>query len=315
MSLTLVTGASGWIGGRLTDALTDAGTDVRGASHRRRAQVGDSIRGDLRDPGHAAATVRGVETVFHCAAALAPVPSERLADEINHRATVTLARAAADAGVRRFVYVSSAAAIGWRDSGMLSEEGPCDPSTPYGRSKRAAEIALGEMDLSPMRVAIVRPPTVYGPGERRNFLALTRAIARGGFPILGSGQNRVSFCHLDNLVEALRHLAGHEGIVHVADASITSFARVVHTIARACGTRPFPVRIPLRAARIGARALELAYAPFAATPPLSRARLLTLTADCALDTTRLRGLGFRWPTGFDEGVRETVASYRAVGAL
>ena len=166
-----------------------------------------------------------------------------------------------------------------------------------------------------MRVTIVRPPTVYGPGERRNFLALTRAIARGGFPILGDGQNRISFCHLDNLVEALRHVAGTEGIVHVADAPVTSLARVVRTIAAACGTRPLPFRIPLPVARAGAIACELAFAPLRATPPLSRARLLTLTADSALDTTRLRSLGFRWPVGFDEGVAETVASYRADSVL
>ncbi|HJL18075.1 MAG TPA: NAD-dependent epimerase/dehydratase family protein [Sandaracinaceae bacterium LLY-WYZ-13_1] len=316
----LVTGASGFLGARLVEALGDAGVPARGLGHRRAPpRCAEGMRGDLRDPALRRRAVRGASAVVHCAALLDPVPSEREADEVNHRATVALAREAAEAGCRAFLFVSSQAALGWQPrAGLQREDAPARPTTAYGRSKRAAERALLAMDLGRTRRCVLRPPTVYGPGERRNFLALARAAATGVFPVPGRGDNRMSFCHLDNAVEAIRFALSHPdatGVLHVADPRAPTLREVVDTIARAAGRRPFAVPFPLPAARLAARACELAFAPTPWPPPLSRGRLRTLTSDCALDVSRLAALGFRWPVTFEEGVRETVASYRREGAL
>lgn len=316
----LVTGGAGLVGGRLIEALRDLGHAPRAFVHERPVPgVRDVVRGDLREAADCRAATRDIDVVAHCAAALDPVESEALADEVNRGATLALARAAREAGCRVFVFLSSQAAIGWReDAGLLDEDAACAPTTAYGRSKRAAERELLAEPLAPTRLVILRPPTVYGPGERRNFLALTRAVSTGVFPVPGRGDNRMSFCHVDNLVEAVRFVAREpraEGVLHVADDPPVSLRRVARTLAEACGARPLPLPFPMPAARLTAGALELAAAPLGVRPPLDRARLRTLTSDCALDTRALRELGFEAPVGFAEGVRETVARYRAEGAL
>lgn len=321
MSLAVVTGASGLVGACLARALGDASHRVRALEHARPAPFADErARGDLRSAEVRAAVVEGATVVHHAAALLDPIDSEREADLVNHLATLELAREARRAGARAFVFVSSQAAIGWSEGGaaLLDEDAPCAPTTIYGRSKRAAELALLREDLAPMRVAIVRPPTVYGPGERRNFLALTRAVATGVFPVLGRGDNRMSFCHVENLAAALVAIGEDErasGVLHASDARPVTLREVVDTIARAAGVRRLPLSVPLPAARLMAKCAELAFAPLGVRPPLDRARLTTLTSDRALDTSRLRALGFEPPVGWEEGVRETVASYRAEGVL
>lgn len=311
----LVTGGGGWIGGRVVVALRDAGHEVRALVHRADVEgASERARGDLRDPASLRLAARGARAVVHCAAALDPVESEAEADAINHRGTVALADAAEAAGCETFVFVSSQAAIGWAsDAGLVREDAPCAPSTAYGRSKRAAEEALLAR-RGATRIVLLRPPTVYGPGERRNFLALARPASTGLFPVPGRGDNRMSFCHLDNLVDAIRFALEREaprGVLHVADAHPVTLRETVDAIARAAGRVPIPLPFPMPVARVTARAFEAALR----RPPLSRARLHTLTSDCALDVSALRRLGFRWPVGFEEGVRETVASFRAEGVL
>lgn len=314
----LVTGGAGFVGARLLEALTDAGVPTRALVHERTAQADEVVRGDLRDASSLERAVRGVEVVTHCAAALDPVPSPEVADAVNHRGTLALARAAADAGVKVFVFLSSQAAIGWSEyAGLVREDAHCAPSTDYGHSKLAAERGLLALE-GPMRVVILRPPTVYGPAERRNFLALCRAVSTGAFVVPGRGDNRMSFCHLDNLVEAVRFVAREpraRGVLHVADPAPVRLGEAARTIAEAAGTSVLPAPFPLPVARTVARALEIAFAPTGARAPLDRARLRTLTSDCALDTRALRELGFFPPVSFADGVRETVARYRAEGAL
>ncbi|MGE0785867.1 MAG: NAD-dependent epimerase/dehydratase family protein [Sandaracinaceae bacterium] len=317
----LVTGASGFVGGRLCEALVDAGHETRALVFRTPLTASESVtsrldvvRGDVRRPEDCARACDGVDFVIHCAALLDPVPSEREADEVNHLATATLADAAREAGCRAFVYVSSQAAIGWReDAGLVDEAAPCAPSTAYGRSKRAGELAALARASEALRVSVLRPPTVYGPGEARNFRALSDAVATGVFPVIGDGKNRMSFCHVDNLVEAIRFVAsdgGARGILHVADEPVLTLARVVDALARASGTRRLPLRVPLPIARAGAALLERAFAPFGRRGPLDRARLRTLTSDCALDTGALRRLGFVPPIAFEDGAREVALRFR-----
>src|SRR5690606_10161309 len=140
------------------------------------------VVGDLSDvQGFAPALRTSVDAIVHCAALVDPIRDERAADAINHRATGELAHAARDAGVPAMAFVSSVMAIGFRpDAGLVAEDTPCAPPNPYGRSKRAAELGLLELDGPALRVSIVRPPTVYGRGDTKgNFLGLTRAVDTG----------------------------------------------------------------------------------------------------------------------------------------
>jgi len=312
-----VTGASGFVGAHLARHLVAEGWDVRALRHRSAPPEGVvEVAGDLGDIAAFAEALGGADAVFHCGALLAPVDDEREAERINHRATVILAEAARDARVGSFVFVSSIAAVGFRErAGLLGPDARCTPTTAYGRSKRAAERDLLRLPAGGMRVVVVRPPTVYGPGDRRNFLALARAVDTGLFPIPGRGDNRMSFCHVDNLVRALAEAPDArdlEGIVHVADPAPVTLRETVRTLADALGRRPLPLPFPMPVARAAATACELLLRGRA---PLDRDRLRTITADCALDTSHLSERGFVPPVPFARGVADTVGWYRRQGLL
>ncbi len=312
-----VSGASGFVGQRLVRRLAATGRQVRALVHR--SPLPDvpgvvPVPGDLADVASFVGSLGGVELIVHCGALLDPIADVEAAERINHRATMALARAGRDAGVGRFVFVSSIAAIGFRaDAGLLDPRAPCAPTTPYGKSKRDAERGLGEMDAGAMRVVTVRPPTVYGAGEHRNFLALTRAVATGLFPVPGRGDNRMSFCHVDNLIDGLlwaAELGEAPPIVHVADREPVTLRHTVDTISRAVGRHPLRVPFPMPVARAVAVACEAAWAVAGRPPPLSRARLRTITSDCALDTRASAALGFAPSVDFEAGVRDAVEWYR-----
>jgi UDP-glucose 4-epimerase len=315
----LVTGAAGFVGFRIVQALVARGHAVRALVHETplpHTPPGVTVvRGDIREARRLA--VDDVSAVVHCAALLDPIERAEDADAVNHQATVELARHAARAQVPCFVFVSSVAAIGFRsDAGLVGTDAPCSPTTAYGRSKRAAEVALATVDLQ--RLVVLRPPTVYGPGERMNFLALTRAVAGRVFPIPGSGNNRMSFCHVDNLADAVGWSLDEpaaRGVLHIADAHPVTLREAVTTIGRALGRAPIRVPTPMPVARVGAVACELAFGALGARPPLTRARLATVTADQALDTSATKSMGFEPRVSFTDGVRETVEWYRETGLL
>ena len=321
-----VTGGAGFIGSHLLRLAVSRGMDVRALWHQRPITVPgvEVVRGDLLEPAPWLEALAGVDAVIHCAAALDPVESEAVADRLNHQATVHLAQIAADAGVPVMVFVSSIAAIGFRfDAGLMPVDAPCAPTTAYGRSKRAAEeallgrIAAGRIP-GEMRLVVVRPPTVYGEGERMNFLALTRAIDRRAFLVPGRGDNRTSFCYVGNLAEGLLWAAetdGVRGVMHIADDRPVTLREAAETIAAALGRGLLPLPFPMPIARALALVIDRVFRSLGRPPPLSPARLNTLTADCALDTRATEALGFRPSTNFTDGVRRTIAEYRDAGVL
>jgi len=297
-----LTGATGFVGGHVARALVREGHAVRALARRDVTLAGcDVVRGDLSDVDAFAASLAGVDAVVHVAAILDPVPSEEIALRVNRRGTMALARAAAARRVGRFVFASSTAAIA--------------PTTAYARSKRAAEDGL--VGLTATSSAIVRAPTVYGPGDRGNFLALTRAIDRRRFVVPGDGRSRFPLCHVANYARALVLCATQDapGIHHAADEPPRALGEIARTIAAALGRRLPSVPFPIPLARAAAIALEAAGAITGRAPPLSRARLATLTTDVVLDTSSLRAIGWSPTTAFADGVTETIEWYRSEGLL
>ena len=151
---------------------------------------------------------------------------------INTSGTLNLARQAAAAGVRRFVFLSSVKVHG--DSGTFTELSPLMPTDAYGTSKMEAERGLRRVaDETGMEVVVVRPPLVYGPGVRANFLSLMRAISRG-YPLpLGGINNYRSLVALDNLVDFIlqtttHHRAANEAFLVSDDCDLSTTELVSH---------------------------------------------------------------------------------------
>ncbi len=169
-----------------------------------------AVCGDLLDPTSLVAACQGIETVFHCAGyAHAFASSDPDAHwRINFEGTRNLIEAAADAGVRRFVFLSSVKAMAEPGDECVDEDWLGEPITPYGKAKRAAEEAVLEAGVRyGMHVVNLRLAMVYGHGGRGNLERMARGIRAGWFPPLPETGNRRSLVHVDDVVEVMRLVA------------------------------------------------------------------------------------------------------------
>jgi UDP-glucose 4-epimerase len=249
----LVTGASGFIGRPLTAALAQAGCNVRAAVRDRRAQqfpsgVELAAQPDLAGPVDWGPLVAGMDAVVHLAgiAHVGPDVPEAMYDRVNHVATAELVRAAAAAGVRRFVFMSSTRAqVGAASAEPLTETAAPHPTDAYGSSKLAAEAAVRGASVP---YTILRPALVYGPGAKGNFASLMR-VASLPVPLpFGAFANRRSFLALDNLIAAVRFAledprAANETFL-VADRQAISLAQLVSLLRAAAGRKPWLAPVP-----------------------------------------------------------------------
>lgn len=199
-----VTGGSGLLGRAIVRELIRSGTAVR--SFQRHPGAGDepAFAGDVRDPAAVAAAVGGASVVIHAAGLAHVFRDVETAPfaEVNEGGTDVVARAAAAAGVRHFVHVSSVSVYGGSENGG-HEDAVCSPAGAYAISKAAAEErVIDAAKGSTMRVTILRLATLYGEGDRGNVQRLLQLIDSGRFVWLGTGTNRKSLVHVDDAARA-----------------------------------------------------------------------------------------------------------------
>ncbi len=272
----MVTGAGGFIGRAVSGRALKDGWALRTCYHR--AVESSSLLGEatiglqLGPDTDWSRVVDGVDVVVHCAARV-HVMHETAADplsefrRVNAAGTINLARQAADAGVRRFVFISSIGVNGAQTFGtpFRADDVPA-PHSDYALSKYEAETGLKAIAAETgMEVATVRPPLVYGPGVIGNFERMMRLLCRGVPLPLGAVHNRRSLVALSNLVDlisvvALHPAAGNRAFL-VSDGEDVSTAQLFRRIGAALGrpVRLFPVpqSIVFGAARLVGKA-ELA---------------------------------------------------------
>lgn len=245
--------------------------------------IGSHLAPALAAAGHELrASVEGCDAVVHLANIAHVTASARELHRVNVEGTLAQARDAAAAGARRFVYLSSAKAA--------------EPEDAYGHAKRIAEQGL--LATAGLEPVILRPPLVYGPRVKANFLALMRALDRGWPLPLASVRNRRSLVYVGNLCDAvLRCLAAAPAgrIFPVSDGAPVSTPELCRALARALGRRarllPFPPGL-LRLVPGAARLVE------------------SLEVD---DRAIREALGWAPPVTFEEGLRHTAEWYRAQG--
>lgn len=303
----VVTGASGFVGTALCRELLARGHAVRAAVRHSNAPATAELQ-NLRVPDIAAefdrSTLLGsADAVVHLAAIAHRGASEAELRRVNVDATLRLAEAAAGR-VRRFVFLSSVKVHG-EDSGTgaFRESDAPRPRDAYGRSKLAAEQGLTELaDRTGLELIVIRPPLVYGPGVKANFLRLLRWVDSGWPLPFGSLNNRRSLIGSGNLVDAIARCVEHpaaNGPFLVSDAEPVSTAALVSSIASALERRARLVRVPavlLRAA--GALACH-------------SDEMRRLTGNLVVDTSRMfRVLDWRPPLSLEEGLADTARWFR-----
>lgn len=256
----LVSGGSGFVGSVLINELRRSGNRVIEIGRRSSGRHLDQffpIKNFSADTSFKDALV-GCEVILHLAARV-HVIHEHAADalreflEVNLHGTTNLARQAAAAGVKRFVYVSSIKVNGeYTAEQPFTESDYPNPQDPYAVSKWQAEQALHEVSRETgMEVVIVRPPLVYGPGVKANFYQLLKMVDLALPLPLGSITNRRSMVYLENLVDALILCATHPkacGRTYlVSDGAAISTPELVtelaHAMQRPCRIFPFPLSL------------------------------------------------------------------------
>ena len=209
-----ITGATGFIGKRLVEAMLYRGIRV---SPLVRSTSGDAraVAVDLSEPETLNEALKDIEVVVHCAGyAHAHQEVSDSVDQthqlINCTYAVNTAYAAARAGVRRFVFCSSVKAVGEPGELCVDESHVAEPETSYGRAKRAAERGLSEISAATgMEVVVLRLTMVYGDGSRGNLERMLRLVAGGWFPPLPDTGNKRSMVHVADVVDALILAASH----------------------------------------------------------------------------------------------------------
>jgi nucleoside-diphosphate-sugar epimerase len=251
----LLSGASGFVGRATLRAALAAGHEVRAVVRQGEAPAPPAqvVRiSDLASYTGWRDALDGVDAVVHLAARV-HVMRDRGADSlaafraVNVDGARQVASAAAEAGVRRFVFVSSVKVHGEASHDTpLTADSPLAPSDAYGRSKAEAEDALRELESrTGVGLVVIRPPLVYGPGVGANFLTLLKAVSRGWPLPLGRVDNRRSLIYVDNLADLLLLVAVHPAAAGraflAADGPAVSTPELIRRMGRALDR---PVKMP-----------------------------------------------------------------------
>src|SRR6266853_443382 len=307
----LITGGSGFVGTALCRELLARGHTVRIAG-RRPIPPGAAPPGvhqvlipDIAAEFDRRALVEGIEAVVH----LAAIAHRSHLDDgelrrVNCDAAIRLAEAAAGS-VRRFVFLSSAKVHG-EDSGnwTYTEDDALDPQDSYARSKLEAERALTETTArNGIELVIIRPPLVYGPEVKANFLRLLGWVD-SGLPLpFASVRNRRSLIYVGNLVDAIARCAEHpaaRGPFLVSDDETVSTPELVSRITRAL-QRPARL-IPVPPALLRAAGMIAG----------RRDEIQRLIGNLAIDSSKARRLlDWRPPYALDEGLAETARWFKS----
>jgi UDP-glucose 4-epimerase len=308
----LVTGANGFVGRHLVPILEREGWNVRRAVRTSSVESQEIVTGSIDGQTDWRAALAGVDIVIHLAARVHHQDgfySEKIFRDANVHGTLHLARSAATAGVKQFIFLSTVLVHGRSNNGRapFSERDALTPRGLYGMSKAEAEAGLEalvkQVDMS---VTIIRPPLVYGSEAKGHFAQLA-AVVKRGFPLpFGSIRNRRAFLSVQNLSSFILHrLSKSErkfDVFLVADREQVSTREFVERMAKAAGatSRLFALPISLLdGALVISGRQEMRY---------------SLIGSLELDLSKVAATGWRAPVGLDEGLRLALAPTGAAWA-
>ena len=325
-TIVLVTGASGFLGGRLAEMLVERGEQVRvlarGSSdlrHLSHLQI-QIVRGDLGDAAAFAEAVRGVRVIYHCAACSTDWAPTQTYIAANVMGTQSLLDAAVRAdSVERFVHVSTTDVYGY-------PRVPCDESAPrrdvglpYNRTKIQGEEAVWRAHREHgLPVTVMRPATIYGPRGKDFVVEIAAMLRQRMMLLIDSGRARGGFTYVDNVATAMMDAAASPATLgrayNITDGTGATWRAYTNALADALGysrpwlTLPFPVATALgRTMEVPHRALKLSGRPL-----LTRHAAYLLGRDQEFPAARAReDFGFAPRVSLAEGIEQSAAWLRS----
>lgn len=315
MRNVLLTGATGFLGAAITKRLMNDANHrlvlaLRRAASQLPADTKSVLVGDLSVKTDWSSALSGIDVVIHTAARV-HVMNDKAGDpleefrKVNFEGTMALARQAVQAGVKRFVFISSIKVNGEETlpgKPFTAADLP-KPVDPYGISKAETEQALLALSAQAgIEVVIIRPVLVYGPGVKANFNSMMKWLSRGVPLPLGCVHNRRSLVTLDNLVDlivtCIEHSAAVDQIFLVSDDEDLSTTELLQRVSKALGVRARLLPVPAILIKAAARLLG------------KRAVSQRLLGSLQVDISKTRELlGWTPPVSVDAALEKTAQSF------
>lgn len=320
----LITGASGFVGYHLVEAALQAGLEVY-AAVRPSSELAQlkpfSIQYTSLDYTAPEALVKELEEkqyhfIIH-AAGTTKAKNAQIYNKVNAEYTKALALAASKAQIplKKFVFISSLAALGpiaYQETMAIHEQSLAQPLTDYGRSKLLAEKHLSEMKSLPL--VIFRPTAVYGPREKDIFILL-KTLNRGLDPYISRQAQRLSFVYVKDLakvvVQALE-IKEQQVSYNLSDGNCYDRYALADITKRVLRKKAIRFHLPMGMVRLAAKVLETAYASGNKVPALNEEKLNELTAEnwnCSIEKIR-EDLGFVPEYDLEKGLTQTLEWYK-----
>jgi len=328
--MNLVTGATGLLGSHIVEQLRLRGRPVRALvrpgsdTSWLETQGVEFAEGSLSDPDSLAKACEGVSTVYHSAARVGDWGPWEGFVEITIEGTRRLAEAASNAGVDRFLHISSISAYGHRDGeGLeLDETAPLGVNlhkwSYYSRAKVQAENDLWEMhNAGRIKLTVVRPSWLYGPRDRATIFRLSRMLRDGKCKILGDGENRLNVVYAGNVAECCILAADSEKAVgeayNACNDGIMLQKQWMNLLASELGAPPVTRHVPYKVAYNVAFLLEcIGHAFKLKKPPMVTRYAVWLMGRRSFFSAEKarRELGWTSTVSYEEGVKKTIAWLR-----
>jgi nucleoside-diphosphate-sugar epimerase len=327
----LVTGASGFLGGRLAEVLANQGEQVAvlarpssDLSHLS-AVAPDRlriVRGDLTDRESLIEAVRDATQIFHCAAASTDWASMEVYLGSNVKGTEMLLAAAAEARqLQRFIHVSTTDVYGYPAVPCAETGEVRDVGLPYNRTKILAEAAVWRASDAGLPVTVLRPATIYGPRGKAFVTDIAELLRKGQMAYIDGGRATGGFLYVDNAVDAMiaaaRSPEAEGQVYNLSDGTGASWKTYVKALADGLGCRSPWINLPYGAAMAIAGAMEAPYhwlKMLPGRPMLTRHAVFLLGRDQEFLNGRARAeLGFTSRVSMEEGIARSVAWVKGRG--
>lgn len=323
MKKILITGPTGFIASHLIPYLLNQGHQIRAAlrnsSKLLPPEVTPIVVGEIDGKTDWKEALRDIDTVIHLAARAhilndkSPNPEAEFFT-VNTEGTANLVRQSITAGIKNFIFISSIGAMATLSNQPLTENSPCNPDTPYGRSKLQGEKTLIQLaSPSNMTWTILRPTLVYGPGNPGNMERLIKLINRSLPLPFGSVKNRRSLIYVGNLIDAIATSLTHPNAKNqtfiVSDGQDLSTPELIQKIAKylekPCHLLPTPLSLLKLVGYLGNIGQLLLHRSL----PLNSQTIDRLLGSLIVDPTHIKSrLNWQPPFTIDEGLFQTLRS-------